>query len=151
MRTFLLTPKSHLKGFIRAEDREYFSKPVQVEILYTEIYRDRAGRYRPEHVVVRDPRRGSVYPTNPVYLRDEALLTRRQRQAAGQVTRISKSLAGKLLTFYGFDGKEYPAMVTRVARGVATIAYQVYVGGAARVVTAYIEDARRLSLNGGAQ
>lgn len=55
--------------------------------------------------------------------------------------RIPRALAGRDVTFHGYDGRDYPARVARVRRGVATVAYTVAGVGA---VTAYISDARRL-------
>jgi hypothetical protein len=57
------------------------------------------------------------------------------------------SLAGKFVTFHGFDGRDYSAYVSRVSRGVAIITYAVFhrsING--EMVTAYVQDASRLEV-----
>jgi len=57
---FLVTPRAALKGFTLARDREYFSRPVRVELHHS----DAADRT----LYVRDPKRGDVYPVNVKHL-----------------------------------------------------------------------------------
>lgn len=60
---------------------------------------------------------------------------------------INNKIVGALVTFHGFDGKDYPALVSRVSRKVATVQYRVYVGGLnRRNVTAYVSDPARLTV-----
>jgi hypothetical protein len=64
-----------------------------------------------------------------------------------QTTKITKALAGKLVTFQGYDNREYSAYVDCVAHGVAVITYPVFdrsIHG--RMVVAYIADASRLAV-----
>lgn len=62
MTTTLVTPKTLLKSFILASDRAYWSKPVAVELLYSEI--------STRLLFVRDPQRGSTFPTNPKWIKE---------------------------------------------------------------------------------
>lgn len=55
--------------------------------------------------------------------------------------RIPRALAGRDVTFRGYDGRDYPAHVARVRRGVATVRYAVARFGP---VVAYVSDASRL-------
>lgn len=58
---------------------------------------------------------------------------------------LTGKLVGTPVTFHGHDGKDYPAMVARVRKGIATIHYYAYVGGLnRRQVTAYVDDPSRL-------
>ena len=69
---YLVTPTNLLNLFILASDREYFSNPVQVELLYSEI--------STHFTIVRDPKRGHTYPTKSAYLKADYQLSRRQRK-----------------------------------------------------------------------
>ncbi len=60
--TLLVTPKSTLKNFILQSDREYFSRPVPVQLLYSEI--------STRLVFVHDPVRGNTYPTSPKFIKE---------------------------------------------------------------------------------
>jgi hypothetical protein len=73
MKWYLVTPKAELKGFIRAEDRAYFARPVLVELCHSSI----ATRM----VYVRDPARGHSYHCDPHNLRADFRLTWAQRKA----------------------------------------------------------------------
>jgi hypothetical protein len=73
MKWFLVTPKAHLKAFVRAEDRAYFARPVLVELCHTSI----ATRM----VYVRDPARGHSYHCDRQNLRTDWQLTAAQRKA----------------------------------------------------------------------
>lgn len=57
---YLMTPKAELSMFIRQCDREYFSRPVRIERLYSAI--------STRLLYVRDPARGEVYPVNPKHI-----------------------------------------------------------------------------------
>lgn len=59
---------------------------------------------------------------------------------APPVAVVRTALRGKDVLFLGYDGKHYFARVTRVRRGVATLAYDVR----GKPVTAYVNDAARL-------
>ena len=59
---FLRTPKSELKGFTKAADREYYSRPRKVELLHTQIS---TGL-----VTVREPVYG-IFPADPARIREE--------------------------------------------------------------------------------
>lgn len=71
---FLVTPKAQLAGFIRAEDRAYFSRPVRVEFVRkcdsTSL------------IYVTDPARGHTYPVQPAHIKHQWALTRRQVEAS---------------------------------------------------------------------
>lgn len=72
MQLYLVTPKSCLSGFIFDSDREYFSKPVPVNQLYTEV--------STRLVYVEDPARGCRFPTERRLLRGFYGLTDKQRK-----------------------------------------------------------------------
>lgn len=78
---YLITPKSLLKGFKFEEDREYFSKPVRVEVIASGL--DLRMLKRAPHVYVKDPVRGHTYPVMREDLKIECLLTSKQKAAAG--------------------------------------------------------------------
>ena len=71
--TYVITPKPLLRGFVRQEDRDYFARPVRVEVLR----KDESGL-----VYVTDPARGDTYPVLPCHLVRGWQLTRRQLAAA---------------------------------------------------------------------
>jgi hypothetical protein len=60
----LHTPKNYLSLFTLAADRRYFSNPITVELLYSEV--------STKLTFVRDPKRGHTYPTNPSFLKEVA-------------------------------------------------------------------------------
>jgi hypothetical protein len=68
---YLITPTKTLKHFILKSDREYFSRPILVELLYSEL--------STKFLWVRDPHRGHTYPTLPQYVVAEGRLTNQQR------------------------------------------------------------------------
>jgi hypothetical protein len=73
--TFLITPRRLLSGWLLASDRERFSRPVRVELMYTEI--------STRLLFVREVERGIVYPTNPKWVREAWTMSRRElREAA---------------------------------------------------------------------
>lgn len=70
---FLVCPKKYLPGYVREEDRQYFSKPVRVEIVSKgdgKIY------------TVTDPIRGHTYPADKANLVRGWRLTNKQMAAA---------------------------------------------------------------------
>lgn len=70
--TYLVTPKTIINTFILAGDREYFSNPIKIELLYSEL--------PSKTLIVRDPHRGHTYPTNPNWVVVERRLTNKQRK-----------------------------------------------------------------------
>jgi hypothetical protein len=71
--TYLITPTNLLNSFLLQSDREYFSRPILVELLYSEV--------STKLLFVRDPNRGNTYPTNPKWVVAEWRLTNKQRKA----------------------------------------------------------------------
>jgi hypothetical protein len=70
----LTTPKSLLKGFLLFSDRLYFSTPIEVEPIMSELTIVKIhgkARYAPLHTMVHDPERGHTYPTNPKWVRED--------------------------------------------------------------------------------
>jgi hypothetical protein len=70
---YIVTPTKTLNSFISGADRAYFSNPILVELLYTEL--------STKLIYVRDPHRGHTYPTLSSNLISHWRLTRRQREA----------------------------------------------------------------------
>jgi hypothetical protein len=70
---YLVCPKSQLSGYIHASDREYFSRPVLVEIV---------GHTDSGLLTVTDHARGHTYPCDPKVLKSLYQLTNRQRAQA---------------------------------------------------------------------
>lgn len=68
---YLVVRKSDLRYYVLESDRQYFSKPVPVEPLYSCV--------ETKMLVVRDPVRGCTFPVLKNYLRQEWQLTHRQR------------------------------------------------------------------------
>jgi hypothetical protein len=71
---YIVMRPAETRGFVHQEDRDYFSKPVLVEIV---------GEHGAGLLTVTDHRRGHTYPCDPKSLRSLGQLTRRQRAAAG--------------------------------------------------------------------
>lgn len=72
---FLVVPAKDIKRYGRQEDREYFSKPIYVELLYT----DRATKF----IYVRDPKRGTQFPLTKKDLKTANQLTNKQKAQIG--------------------------------------------------------------------
>ncbi len=71
---YLVTPKSMLKSFALASDREYYSIPVLVEpVFYT--LKDRKVE------MVHDPRMGRTFAVNPANVWPKYRLSNAQRSA----------------------------------------------------------------------
>lgn len=68
---YLITPTKTLNHFLLTSDRDYFSRPILVELLYSEL--------ATKLLFVRDPRRGHTYPTNPKFVVAKERLTNQQR------------------------------------------------------------------------
>jgi len=61
------------------------------------------------------------------------------------MVRITTAIKGAPVIFHGHDGKDYPARVASVRKGIATIHYYAYVGGLnRRQVTSYVDDPSRI-------
>jgi hypothetical protein len=75
---YIVMRPAETRGFLHQQDRDYFSKPVLVEILGT---REEDGL-----ITVTDHHRGHTYPTDRKHLKAAHQLTRRQREAAGCVS-----------------------------------------------------------------
>ncbi len=69
---FLVTPKNEISGWTFQSDRDYFSNPVEVEIIRV----DDCGL-----VIVTDHRRGHTYPVNRSNLKSKHQLTNKQAAA----------------------------------------------------------------------
>lgn len=79
-RWFIVMRKADIRLFSREVDREYFSKPVEVELLYCHM----ARRPDADHLVqVRDIGRSVEYPTSRGMLYSQHRLTNAQRRAVG--------------------------------------------------------------------
>lgn len=72
---YLVCPKKLLKGYLYQEDRDYFSKPVGVELLSCNIHT--------RLLTVRDPVRDHTYPACKENIRFWASLSNKQLAAAG--------------------------------------------------------------------
>lgn len=70
---YIVTPKSQIHNFINASDREYFSKPVLVEIV---------GKTETGLLMVTDHRRGHTYPCLKTCLKSKYHLTHKQLAAS---------------------------------------------------------------------
>jgi hypothetical protein len=72
---YIVMRPAETRGFVHQEDRDYFSKPVLVEIV---------GE-RPDDglLTVTDHRRGHTYPTDRKCLKSPLQLTRKQRKEVG--------------------------------------------------------------------
>jgi len=68
---YLLVSPCDRRFYTNKEDREYFSRPVKVELCYSEL----ADRM----LYVRDSVRDSTFPVNPVDLKPWCMLTRREQ------------------------------------------------------------------------
>jgi 2-C-methyl-D-erythritol 4-phosphate cytidylyltransferase len=68
---YLVTPAKYLKRFIHVADRDYFSRPVLVELRYSEV----STRF----VIVHDPNRGHTYPADAKNLVSVDQLSNRER------------------------------------------------------------------------
>ena len=69
---YLITRKHYFSSFFLAADRQYFSGPVLVELLHSEV--------STTLLYVRDPYRGDIYPTLPQNVVAEWRLTNKQRR-----------------------------------------------------------------------
>ena len=75
---FLVTAPSELKGFVRESDRQFFSVPVEVEMISTDI--------NTKLITVRSPLQGGItYPVVSSSLKPAFRLTNRQRAAARRI------------------------------------------------------------------
>lgn len=75
---FLITKKSDLKGFSLASDREFFSAPVEVELVSTDI--------NTRLVTVRSPLQGGItYPVDPKNLTTKYHLSIKKLAAARRI------------------------------------------------------------------
>jgi hypothetical protein len=70
--TVLVTPKSLLKMFVLASDRDYFARPIAV-VLSSEV----ASR----QLMATDPQRGTTFPVNPKHVKATWQLSQRKRAA----------------------------------------------------------------------
>ncbi len=70
---YLVTPERDLPNFVNAIDREYFAKPIEVEVMVNDGYM----------CTVTDHARGHTYPALRENLKSKMQLTNRQREAAG--------------------------------------------------------------------
>lgn len=70
---YIVMRPAELRGFVHQHDRDYFARPVLVEIVGT---RDDGL------LTVTDHHRGHTYPTDRKCLKSAGQLTRRQREAA---------------------------------------------------------------------
>lgn len=75
---FLITTAAQLSGFTYAEDREYFSRPVAVRWLYSDL----STKYA-MCVHENGPRQGRPFPADRRSLVTRAQLTKGQRKAMG--------------------------------------------------------------------
>ena len=75
-RYFLITPKESLDRFVLDSDREFLSKPVEVEPLYCDVVTRLVYVHCPSHV--RGP---CTFPVDRKNLKPEILLTRKQKEA----------------------------------------------------------------------
>jgi hypothetical protein len=73
--TFLVVPKSEIKNYSNASDREYFSRPVAVERLYTNITTRLVRCF--------DSNRGCEFWVDRKHLKSQVFLSCKQRQLAG--------------------------------------------------------------------
>jgi len=71
IRYFIVCSKAELKSFSFEHDRNYFSVPIEVQLLYS--------RFPRSAVQVRDSYRGHEYPVHPRELKSFHQLTRKQQ------------------------------------------------------------------------
>lgn len=74
---YIVMRPAEIRGFTFQQDRDYFSRPVLVEII---------GEYGVAGLLtVTDHHRGHTYPASRKSLKSAGQLTRRQREAVGLV------------------------------------------------------------------
>ena len=72
-RYFIVCPKAQIKQYSFQEDRDYFSAPVEVQLLACDV--------STRLLRVRDPRRNHEYPADKANIRSFFQLTNKQRLA----------------------------------------------------------------------